>query len=393
MGLGLARNLGGGSVDPIALLYPLGTEGAYWTAQIDALSQNSFGSLPVTAAGQFVGLALSVERWAGQTLTQVMSAQPQLFVNGDLAAGLTGYTDTSTGTGVINANDERLNIVGGGDASNIAVGSSSLPTAANKVIEHFYDLAGVLPSGSLSYRIGTSIDGTQITSFSLNTLVVPGTFRRIFDALGAATIITLRYAGSAPGDTALFDNFSAKEIPSFPARQATAGAQPSYQEDPPRLVGDGSDDRLPTTLNPTLVGGIGFVGTVTNEDCVVFGSQPASDGRCFVGLNADGEVCGAVGEEGFTTIASIGDKRGQRLLAFLTWEGVGGDVTLWINGVIAYRGAQAGAVNTTIPLLQFGLNANGTPVNLAAAGVEVFPVVNYVPSDQVMAALPAAYGL
>jgi hypothetical protein len=149
--------------------------------------------------------------------------------------------------------------------------------------------------------------------------------------------------------------------------QATAGLTSRYQVSPFRSQYDGADDFSATLFRPTLAGTIAVRMNSTTASKVAFGSQPASNGRCYIALASDGSLAGGIGEQATGVIKGSADIRGVWTTGILTWDGT--TVTLYQDGVSVYSAAQSGAVNTTIAMHEGALNNNGTASSFTLGGI------------------------
>tara|TARA_R110000868_G_scaffold348974_2_gene610122 strand:- start:409 stop:1005 length:597 start_codon:yes stop_codon:yes gene_type:complete len=151
-------------------------------------------------------------------------------------------------------------------------------------------------------------------------------------------------------------SFSVKKLLGSHASQTGSSFMPQYQ--PAGTTYDGLDDRMVTILKPTTEGTIlaRFSGDLASR--VVMGSQAASDGRCFLALDASGRLAAGIGGQSTSTIFGGADIRGETHTGAVTWDG--STVKLYLDAVEVYSAAQSGAVNTTIPIMHGALNANGT---------------------------------
>ena len=368
-------------------LFPLGTEGEWHDpATISSLFQDAAGTTPVTAANDPVGLARSVERWGGQTFLEVMAAQPQLVTNGDFTNGTTGWTP----------DDATLSVVGGKLRITTGVNFGRAQQAISVTAGKSYLVSAITAavSGSnqtaISFTSGIDGGGSAVAGFRPEASA-PATLSGIFTAPATATIylsLSNFFSGAAVND---FGSVSVKEIPSVPATQSTSGFRGSYQTSPrPLLRFDGGDDRLMTTRNPTLAGCLIFVGTPDGASDSFMGSAAASDGRCYIGTDASGYLCGGIGADSPTTIVGSSDVRGTAGVYWLKWTGSA--VALGLNNTTVYSAAQNGAVNTTVPITLAARNANGTPTAFADVDALGFFALNYAPTDAQIAQLVSYYG-
>lgn len=174
--------------------------------------------------------------------------------------------------------------------------------------------------------------------------------------------------------TAVVSRYSVRELPGHHATQATTSYKPSLQTG--GLLFDGNDDRLTGAPKPTTSGTIAARFNGSTASRVIFGSQAASDGRCFLALDASGKIAAGIGAQGTSTIAGGADIRGAWHTAAVTWNGL--TVTLYLDGVSVYSAAQSGAVNTTVAMMLGALNANGTAAAFWAGTVSDALVIDRV---------------
>lgn len=204
----------------------------------------------------------------------------------------------------------------------------------------------------------------------------------------AAALTTINMQARAVGTVLDVNNLSAVRIAAAGGLQATGGARPKWHVS--NLEFDGVDDALVTGTKPTTAGTLIFVGTMAAASDVAMGSRAASNGYAYLGTDASGRICGAVGTESFSTIHGTTDIRGLRGVYALRWNG--STVKLNRGGAIEYEGAQSGAVNTTIAIMLGALNNNGVAANWASLSGEAFLVFNQSLSDADLAKLVNFYG-
>ena len=167
------------------------------------------------------------------------------------------------------------------------------------------------------------------------------------------------------------------------ATQATAGLTSRYQVSPFGSEYDGNDDFSAQPFKPTLAGTIAVRMRSDTASRVAFGSQPASNGRCYIGLASDGSLAGGIGEQATSVIKGSADIRGDLVTGILTWDGT--TVSLYQDGVSVYSAAQLGAVNTTVAMHEGALNNNGT-----AAAFHKGRIAQSIVLDRVMTAAEIA---
>ena len=352
-----------------ASLFAGGIAGAwYGPSDLSTLFQDSAGTTPVTTTGQPVGLMLDKSK--GLVLG------PEVVTNG-------GGPFTST-TGYS------------------AVGSAtiSIDTGRLKVVQTVGFTEGVfylLPDNTFSNRTVISFDVDLGSSTLVQVQAGNGNFgnggivTQNITSSGTYNIITtvLRNGGSgitfkAGSATNFFlSRISIRELPGNHATQATAGLTSRYQVSPFGSEYDGNDDFSAQPFKPTLAGTIAVRMRSDTASRVAFGSQPASNGRCYIGLASDGSLAGGIGEQATSVIKGSADIRGDLVTGILTWDGT--TVSLYQDGVSVYSAAQLGAVNTTVAMHEGALNNNGT-----AAAFHKGRIAQSIVLDRVMTAAEIA---
>lgn len=181
--------------------------------QRDTLKQDTAGTLLIpdddTAYGKSVGMILSVERWGGKSLAQVVAGQPELRGNG--VVRLSGSAPVAT-----------YNAASG-------VGSVSRVNGSNQS-----DVKWTLPNGGC-YRIEVTNTGAAplgLKDGGLNNITVLGAGQTAtFHLISASTGLSI--AAGADNVTVPFLIHSFKEIPSVPAtRVGTDAARPTFARMP-----------------------------------------------------------------------------------------------------------------------------------------------------------------
>ena len=206
-----------------------------------------------------------------------------------------------------------------------------------------------MTSGSVRAFLGANGD----SSVSSNTISI--TSRVIYTCVAKSTDAFILRAQNS-GFTGAIDNISVKLLPGNHATQAGPSFRPQYQT--AGLLYDGTDDRMGTPYKPTTSGTIiaKFNGDTAGR--VIAGSQAASDGRCFMALDASGRLSAGIGSQSTSTIFGGVDIRGADHVGAVTWDGT--TVKLYLDGSEVYSAAQSGAVNTTVDMMLGALSANGT---------------------------------
>jgi hypothetical protein len=194
--------------------------------------QDAAATVPVTADGQPVGLALDKRLWGGKTLAQVKASQPQLVVNG----GFDTDTAWTKGTGWSIAN-------GKASASGAAVGTTMAPvTPVVATIGSTYLVAFDvvdLTSGAFSVGIGGQV-GTARSAL--------GHYEEYITATTTGSIAVYTRIGATT--TGSIDNVSVKLIPGNHSPQTNVAARRTYKTNGTLawLWDDNSDDAMPVTF-------------------------------------------------------------------------------------------------------------------------------------------------
>jgi len=295
IGIGINRLRGGAFSEGI--LFDTGVGAWYDGSDLSTLFQDTAGITPVTTAGQSNALALDK--------SQGLVLGPELVTNGDFSAG-TDWTEISGGS--------ALTISGGQASFTISSGFRGIyqpkVIALGVWLKVSFDVISV-SAGTVEILGKTAADGISgATTFS-RTATAPGTHSAYVFTSGISASIAVR--NNTSGSTTVVDNISVRELPGNHATQGTGSFQPKYQIAPPRLNVDGVDDRLATTLNPTTSGSIAVRMRSNTASKVAVGSQPASDGRCYIGLASDGSLAGGIGTQATSVIVDQQSDRRNRL--------------------------------------------------------------------------------
>ena len=223
IGLGLwlgTRQVGG--FDPAAVLFGAGEQGGWYdSSDLSTMFQDTAGTVPVTAAGQTVGLVLDK--------SQGLALGPELVTNGDFNDGLTGWTSGGAITSSIVSGESQITFAGSAALSSANwFSQANALTDANKFYRVAFDATWV-SGGVLQVSSGFDIQRT-ITAVDTNkttyiTYVRRGTIGSI------ANQQTLVFAGAA-GAVWKIDNISVKELAGNHLTQATAADRPAYGIEP-----------------------------------------------------------------------------------------------------------------------------------------------------------------
>jgi hypothetical protein len=311
----------------------------YDRSDIDTLFQDAAGTTPVTTAGQLDALKLD---------------KSQGLVLGPEFADVSSFIMTNA-----TSTQNIIEVVPTEGFYQISFATSGA-TASRR-----YRLQALSPNNSTDF---VTTDGTKSYILYANA----GTIIRFSEA----------FLSSDSGSIA-FTAITAKLLPGNHATQSTTGLTSRYQVSPFGSEYDGNDDFSATPFNPTLAGTIAVRMRSDTASRVAFGSQSASNGRCYIGLASDGSLAGGIGEQATSVIKGSTDIRDAWTTGILTWDGT--TVTLYQDGVSVYSAAQVGAVNTTIAMREGALNNNGT-----AAAFHKGRIAQSIVLDRVMTAAEIA---
>lgn len=237
----IGRAVGGSPVEfsPLSL-FAAGEQGLWYDpSDLSTLFQDAAGTVPVTAAGQPVGVILD------KRLGLVPSGE--LVSNGDFSQGAAGWT---LGSGWS---------IGSGVASKAAGVNADLTSSLAAVVGKTYKITytATVTAGNMSFRIGSTTGPAHTVS---------GTFTAY---LTATTTSPLAVNGNSAFVGAV-DNISVRELPGNHASQVTAGSKPILRNSGGLwyLEFDGVDDFLVTAA-------INF--TATDKMSVFAGFRKLSD--------------------------------------------------------------------------------------------------------------------
>ena len=209
---------------------------------LSTMFQNSAGTIPVTAAGQPVGLMLDKSK--GLLLGSEKNPNTSFSTN------LYGWTVGGASSATVENGEARVAFGG-------AIGSS---------LNNWFSLNGVYSVGNV-YTV--SFDATYVsggnlqagfgytactTVFATENLGIKQ--RYTFTAAGSLNTQTalLAFAASSVGSVWKIDNVSVKEVLGNHAYQTTSSARPILRDAPRRIDFDAVDDKLITNLPAQLTG-------------------------------------------------------------------------------------------------------------------------------------------
>lgn len=328
---------GGGGAPPIDPL----TLSPVWLgdfADTDTMYLTSAGATEVSEDGDTVGTLLEVSEWANAALDAVVSAQSEIVASDWL-------------TGSTSVNGATLSQVDG--ALRVTSNSPAYGAAQIKI--------NAVVSGAF-YRLGLGVASAFATSVQLaGTTVLPTAVRSgVFGAIAktsSTTIALVTLINSSIGNYADFSNPTLKLIPGAHSHQATANSRPKwYSTNIVRF--DALDDALRLGIKPTAAGSFVLKTRPTTASRIVIGCQNATPDRCYLGIDASGQLAGGIGSDAMATIHGDTDIRNTTGVAALTWGADG--VKLYWNKALVYSGAINGSLPTGVALSLGALNANGT---------------------------------
>lgn len=262
----------------VAGLFAKGEQGAWYDpSDLSTLFQDDYGTTPVTAVGQPVGLILDKSKG--------LVRGPELVTNGTFDTNINGWTSNQGQTPVWSAGRLRLSTQGNTGTSvlqaiSCVVGRSYALTVSFMTVSG----DGVGPG----LRISTSgVDYGASGQIYRSPYESPTAFvnrTAVFTATQATIYVYLIASGGTMTTTTYeFDNISVRELPGNHATQATTTSRPTLKQDASGkyyLSFDGVDDYLST-------GSINF--TATDKMTVFTADHSVYDNptgpRAIVGLS------------------------------------------------------------------------------------------------------------
>lgn len=168
--------------------------------------------------------------------------------------------------------------------------------------------------------------------------------------------------------------------------QATAGSRGTWQTGS-IWRGDGTDDNLLTTLNPSAALTIAAKVLFNAASDVVIGSSTSTTGRAFMATDGAGKLQVGAGSD-----VKLGpsDIRGSWGVVIATFSGT--SVKAWRNGISQIDTTFAGAINTTIPFRVGASNNSGTGTAFLNGDIKFAMAYNAAISDADVANLTGAWG-
>jgi hypothetical protein len=371
-------------ISPIYNLFQVGDgsfyNGFYFEAS-DPLTQyllSTGATGRVTATNDAVGLWIDKHSYNGASVDAIIAAQTNKSTNDNSdPQDTTGLTKSQAGNnlGVISAvDDTAARVAAGLGPGNVIELDNSLGDAtlfcniSGTVGNTNWHQVAVYARGTGTFRYGLAAESGADISVSNSAGY---TLREMYFKPTLSTRVA--FVGVSAGETAYFIFNTLKEVPGNHARQSNTGERPLWTATVPRYQTlDGSDDHHVTPLVPNTSITLAWAGTPTAASDIFLGSQPASNGKCYLGLDANGYIAGGVGTQTGSTIvdSTSTDVRGTRIVAVLTADGT--TVRMFRGKTKIYEDAQSGAIDTANAIYIGALNNAGTDAN-NTAGRQEYP--------------------
>lgn len=203
-------------------LFAAGGNGVWFDpSDTETLFEDAAGSLPVTLAGQPVGLALDKSR--------NLFFGSELLANGDFSSGLTGWGDASGGLAFSSVIDGQAHVNNAAGDGLAGIGKS-FATVPGKL----YKLSVDVISSTNGWRAGVGIGLNNLSLVDSGQKTALGTYTAFFVATGtssAVNIYTFPNAVTTADRTTVFDNVSVLEFQGLYASQAVSGDRPLFTSD------------------------------------------------------------------------------------------------------------------------------------------------------------------
>lgn len=211
---------------------------AYDINDLTTLYQDAAGTIPVTGAGQPVGLVLDKSKG--------LVVGSELVVNGDFSDGLTGWTEVLTAPGTVKI------VNGTAELSAVGVGAIArlrklLTVSAGTWYKVQVDVTGNT-SASTVLQLGSALGGVDYGNFAL----VSG--KNTFHVYVDGTNLHVQLYKGINNGTVYVDNVSIKSISGNHAYQTTSSMRGVLRDVPRRIDYDTVDDKLITNLPAQLTG-------------------------------------------------------------------------------------------------------------------------------------------
>ena len=344
----------------------------YDFTRTDRHFQEHTGPTLADDVGEAMGLALDQRSWDGQTLTEVLAAQTEIFSDPGFSSGNGGWYQINAATVSVVSGRLRATASGTGLQS-IQIGRALTGLTAGRTYRVelpyvAYGGPGITGAQGCNIRVRNAANSADLAAVTLATSV--GTPVVYFVATAASHEVRARIDTTSGADTSTYyelDNVSAKLIPGNHGTQSTGTMKPTRQTSGAKF--DGSDDYLLTTYY--AVSGANFIAAAISVPAtisatqVIAGASGAAANRTFLSLGTSGRVTAGVGSNFHTGVT---DLRGTDLVIAMSYDG--SSVRLFAGSAIEKSEAQGSTPTTTIPYCIGALNSNGIASNFTAATVK-----------------------
>jgi hypothetical protein len=239
---------------------------------ITTLFQDTAGTTQITAPGQTTALMLDKSKG--------LALGPELVVNGDFSAGLTGWIIAGSATAsVVSGEVQVTNVTNFADR----LGQNIVGSASGKTYKVSFDARVSFGTA----RVSAAQNGASFTTLAYNEFTNTASQRLSFIVTATGGVgINVRivpYSGNA-SQIVYVDNISVKELPGYHATQPTAAQRPTYGVIPyggVRNFAAGSGDVGNTTYWPASL-------TVNGVVYTKVGSGTDTDGLPYVDISVAG---------------------------------------------------------------------------------------------------------
>lgn len=236
-------------------LFSNGEQGFFYDPNdLSTMYQDAAGTIPVTGAGQPVGLILDKSK--GLVLGS------ELIVNGSFAQDVSWWV--ANNTAILTWSDGRARLTRNNSSDSISQGFPTVVGKWYKVTVTAY------PVNSNNARVAVG-PINSITS-SANTIANSFTNELVLLFMAATEISYILLGSVANGAVVDFDNVSIKSLSGHHAFQTTSASRPILRDAPRRIDFDAVDDKLITNL-PAQLSGCTVIRSVPNVGTQILTNQ------------------------------------------------------------------------------------------------------------------------
>lgn len=330
------------------------TDGFFYDfSKTDRHFQEHTGPTLADDVGEVIGLALDQRTWGGASLSGALGAELVPDPTFASATGLTLQTDWSVAAGIATK-------VGG------AAGRFIYPTGSLATVGATYFCSyrvTARSAGACLANIG-SVDGVGRAAVGAYSEYIRATTTGTPNPAGITLFGNTTFAGSV-------DDWSVKLVPGYSALQSTGTMKPTRQTSGAKF--DGSDDNLLTTYyagsGSNFIVALVTVPATLSADQIICGAAEAPPAnRGYLAVRSAGEVAGACGAEGISTIKGTTDIRGRELVIGISMDA--STVVLFADAAIEYSGARNGNPTTIVPWRIGAQNYGGAAANIFAGSIK-----------------------